>query len=134
VKHIKLFEDFVGESKTDSAYERIDSLPKGAIFDDAKRIGGIFDISKHSWSDVVNAFEKNQKNAKVKSINIKDIQITQPNIQSNKVKAMIEKFDKLPMINVVEFSDGLVIYDGHHRLLTAWALGETKIKFNLVKI
>jgi hypothetical protein len=47
---------------------------------------------------------------------------------------MIEKFDKLPMINVVEFSDGLVIYDGHHRLLTAWALGETKIKFNLVKI
>ncbi len=134
MKHIKLFEDFVGESKTDSAYERIDSLPKGAIFDDAKRIGGIFDISKHSWSDVVNAFEKNQKNAKVKSINIKDIQITQPNIQSNKVKAMIEKFDKLPMINVVEFSDGLVIYDGHHRLLTAWALGETKIKFNLVKI
>jgi hypothetical protein len=134
VKHIKLFEDFVGESKTDSAYERIDSLPKGAIFDDAKRIGGIFDISKHSWSDVVNAFEKNQKNAKVKSINIKDIQVTQPNIQSNKVKAMIEKFDKLPMINVVEFSDGLAIYDGHHRLLTAWALGETKIKVSLVKI
>ena len=134
MKHIKLFEDFVGESKTDSAYERIDSLPKGAIFDDAKRIGGIFDISKHSWSDVVNAFEKNQKNAKVKSINIKDIQVTQPNIQSNKVKAMIEKFDKLPMINVVEFSDGLAIYDGHHRLLTAWALGETKIKVSLVKI
>lgn len=134
MKHIKLFEDFVGESKFDSAYERIDSLPKGAIFDDAKRIGGIFDISKHSWSDVVNAFEKNQKNAKVKSINIKDIQITQPNIQSNKVKAMIEKFDKLPMINVVEFSDGLVIYDGHHRLLTAWALGETKIKVSLVKV
>lgn len=134
MKHIKLFEDFIGESKIDSAYERIDSLPKGVIFDDAKRIGGIFDISKHSWSDVVNAFEKNQKDAKVKSINIKDIQVTQPNIQSNKVKAMIEKFDKLPMINVVEFSDGLVIYDGHHRLLTAWALGETKIKVSLVKI
>ena len=134
MKHIKLFEDFVGESKTDSAYERIDSLPKGAIFDDAKRIGGIFDISKHSWSDVVNAFEKNQKNAKVKSINIKDIQITQPNIQSNKVKAMIDGFDKLPTINVVQFSDGLAIYDGHHRLLTAWSLGETKIKVNLVKI
>jgi hypothetical protein len=30
--------------------------------------------------------------------------------------------------------DGLVIYDGHHRLTTTWALGETKIKVNLVKI
>jgi hypothetical protein len=134
MKHIKLFEDFVGESKTDSAYERIDSLPKGSIFDDAKRIGGIFSISKHSWSDVVNTFEKNQKDAKIKSINIKDIQVTQPNIQSNKVKKMIQDFDKLEPINVVQFSDGLAIYDGHHRLLTAWALGETKLKVNLVKI
>jgi hypothetical protein len=35
---------------------------------------------------------------------------------------------------MVQFPDGLVIYDGHHRLLTAWALGETKIKANLVKL
>ena len=47
---------------------------------------------------------------------------------------MIEKFDKLPIINAVQFSDGISIYDGHHRLLTAWSIGETRIKVNLVKI
>lgn len=105
-----------------------------AIFDDSKRIDGIFNITKHSWSDVVNAFEKNEKDAKIKSVNVKDIQITQPNIQSNKVKKMISQDGKLKTINVVQFPDGLAIYDGHHRLTTAWALGETKIKVNLVKI
>lgn len=134
MKHIKLFEDFVGESKTDSAYERIDSLPKGTIFEDAKKIDGIFTKSKYSWSEVIEAFEKNQKNAKIQSINIKDIKITQPNIQGNKVKKMIQDFKKLEPINVVQFSNELAIYDGHHRLLTAWALGETKLKVNLVKI
>ena len=136
MKHIKIFEDFITESKKDidSACARIDGLPKGATFEDAKRIDGVFTKSKHTWSEVIETFEKNQRDAKVKLVNIKDIQITQPNIQSNKVKVMIEKFDKLPMINVVQFPDGLAIYDGHHRLLTAWALGETKIKVNLVKI
>jgi len=132
--HIKLYEAFILESKLDSAYERIDSLPKGSTFEDAKKIDGVFDKSKHSWSEVIEAFEKHQNEAKIKSINIKDIQITQPNIQSNKVKGMMTKFDKLPTINVVQFPDGFAIYDGHHRLLTAWALGETKIKVNLVKI
>jgi hypothetical protein len=136
VKHIKIFEDFITESRKDIdlAIARIDDLPKGSTFEDAKRIESIFTKSKHTWSEVIETFEKNQKDAKVKSVNIKDIQITQPNIQSNKVKAMIEKFDKLPMINAVQFPDGLAIYDGHHRLLTAWAIGETKIKVNLVKI
>lgn len=109
-------------------------MPKGAIFDDAKRIDDIFNVTKHSWSDVVNAFEQNEKSAKIKQVNIKDIQITQRNIQSNKVKAMINGTDKLKLINVVEFSDGLAIYDGHHRLTTVWALGETKLKVNLVKL
>ncbi len=135
MKHIKLYEEFTNEAKDiDSAIERIDSLPKGSTFEDAKRIDGIFNKSKHTWSEVIEAFEKNQSDAKSKTINIKEIQITQPNIQSNKIKAMIENFDKLPAINVVQFPDGLAIYDGHHRLLTAWALGETKIKVNLVKI
>ncbi len=136
MKHIKIFEDFITESRKDIdlAIARIDDLPKGSTFEDAKRIESIFTKSKHTWSEVIETFEKNQKDAKVKSVNIKDIQITQPNIQSNKVKAMIEKFDKLPMINAVQFPDGLAIYDGHHRLLTAWAIGETKIKVNLVKI
>lgn len=134
MKKVKLFEGFVNEAKNiDSAIDRIDSLPKGATFEDAKRIDGIFDRSKHTWSEVIETFEKNQKDAKIKSVNVKDIQITQPNIQSNKVKNMIQDFSKLEPINVVQFSDGMAIYDGHHRLLTTWALGETKLKVNLLK-
>lgn len=134
MKHIKLYEEFVNESKdVDSAMSRIDSLPKGSTFEDAKKIDGIFDRSKYSWSEVIETFEKHQKDAKIKSINIKDVKITQPNIQSNKVKAMLQDFDKLPPINMVQFKDELAIYDGHHRLITAWALGETKIKINLIK-
>jgi hypothetical protein len=135
MKHIKLYEDFVNEAKdVESAVAKIDSLPTGAIFDDAKKIDGIFTMTKHAWSDVINAYEQNKKDGKMKSVNVKDIQITQRNIQSNKVKEMINRDGKLKTINVVQFPDGLVIYDGHHRLTTTWALGETKIKVNLVKI
>lgn len=135
MKHVKLFEDFVNEAKdVESAVAKIDSLPTGAIFDDAKKIDGIFNMTKHSWSDVINAYEQNKKDGKMKSVNVKDIQITQRNIQSNKVKEMINRDGKLKTINVVQFPDGLAIYDGHHRLTTTWALGETKIKVNLVKI
>ena len=135
MKHITSFEEFIVEAKSvDSAYEKIEGLPKGTLFDDAKRIDGIFAKSKYSWSEVIEAFEKNQKEAKPKFVNIKDIKITQPNVQGNKVRGMIQNSDKLKPINVVQFSDELAIYDGHHRLLTDWALGKTRIKVNLVKI
>lgn len=134
MKFVQLFEQFINESKVEVANQKIDDLPKGATFEDAKKIDGVFDKSKHTWSEVIEAFESNQKDAKVKSVNVKDIQITQPNIQANKVKRMIAEPGKLPIINAVQFSDGISIYDGHHRLITAWALGETKIKVNLVKI
>lgn len=134
MKFVRLFEQFINESKVEVANQKIDDLPKGATFEDAKKIDGVFDKSKHTWSEVIEAFESNQKDAKVKSVNVKDIQITQPNIQANKVKRMIVEPGKLPIINAVQFSDGISIYDGHHRLMTTWALGETKIKVNLVKI
>ena len=67
MKPLKIFEDFINEAKdVESAVAKIDGLPKGAIFDDAKRIDDIFDITKHSWSDVVNAFEKKEQDAKKK--------------------------------------------------------------------
>jgi uncharacterized ParB-like nuclease family protein len=48
---------------------------------------------------------------------------------------MIDDIDKVPPINVVQFKNGeKAIYDGHHRLMANWALGETKIKVNLVKL
>jgi hypothetical protein len=47
---------------------------------------------------------------------------------------MIYRKGPLKTINVIEFPEGMVIYDGHHRLTTAWALGETKLKVNYIKL
>jgi hypothetical protein len=48
---------------------------------------------------------------------------------------MMTDLNELPIINVIEFPDGeKVIYDGHHRLVANWALGNPKIKVNLVKV
>jgi hypothetical protein len=119
----------------ESANTKIEDLPKGKIFDDAKRIEGVFKKSKRTWHEVIGAFETNKNSAKPATINVKDIHITQPNIQSNKVKGMLNSIDKLDPINVVEFENGeYAIYDGHHRLLAHWALDEKKIKVNLVKL
>jgi nicotinamide mononucleotide adenylyltransferase len=123
------------KSNLKSISQKIDSLPQGKLFDDAKNIESIFNKSKHSWNETIESFEKNKDKGKEQYVNINDIHITQPNIQSNKVKNMIKNIDKLPVINVVEFPDGeKVIYDGHHRLIANWALGNEKIKANLVKI
>ena len=127
--------DLLKENILDVANQRIDALPKGKLFDNAKNIEKIFDKSRHSWSETTEAFETNKSESKLQSVNIADIYITQPNIQSNKVKKMIVGIDKLPIINAVKFPDGeIVIYDGHHRLIANWALGKTRIKLNLVSI
>lgn len=134
MKHIKLYEEFVNESKdVDLAMSRIDSLPRGSTFEDAKRIDGVFKKSKHAWSEVIETFEKHESDAVESTIPVKDIRITQPNIQVNKVEKMLNAKD-LPLINVVKFKDDYAIYDGHHRLMAAWALGEAKIKVNLVTV
>jgi hypothetical protein len=115
--------------------QKIDQLPQGKLFNDSKNIEGIFKKSSHSWSEVIELFEKNKNKSKPEIIDIKDIHITQPNIQSNKVKNMLDKVNNLSYINVVEFEDGeKVIYDAHHRLVANWALGNNRIKVNLVKV
>ena len=136
MKHLKPFELFINEAKvnTQVAMDKVNSLPKGKMFDDARKIDTVFKRSSHTWSEVIETFEKNQSDASIKTVNIKDIQITQPNIQAHKIENMLKDFGKLPLINVVEFPDGLAIYDGHHRLIVAWAMGEKKIKVNLVKV
>jgi CRISPR/Cas system CSM-associated protein Csm4 (group 5 of RAMP superfamily) len=135
MKPIRLFEEFINESqKQEAALQKVEALPKGSIFDDAKRIDSIFKINNRSWSEVVQAWEENEKSAKSKTINPKDVQITQRNIQLSKVEEMIRRKGPLKTINVIEFPEGMVIYDGHHRLLTAWALEETKLRVNYVKV
>ena len=126
-----------GKEKKDIelAYRQIDDLPKGSTFDDAKRINNIFKKSQYTWSQVIEAFEAHRNEAKLQYMDIKDIHITQPNIQANKVKRMVDNFDKLDPINVVHFKNGeYAIYDGHHRLSAAWALGKKKIKINLIHL
>lgn len=80
MKHVKPFEQFISESNIDSVSVRIDGLPKGSMFEDSKKINNIFTKSKYSWSEVIENFERNQTNAKTKTISIRDIKITQPNI------------------------------------------------------
>ena len=119
---------------TDLAYQKIDELPNGKLFNDAKNIEGIFKMSQHSWNEVIVTYEKYEEQHHIKYVNISDIHITQPNIQSNKVKNLLDNIDKLPRINAVQFEDGeIAIYDGHHRLVANWAVGTTQIKVNLVR-
>ena len=138
MKHILGFEDFLNESNQnlEAAYKKVNDLPKGKIFDDAKVINGVFKKSKHDWNEVIVTYEKNEEQHHIVTINVKDIHITQPNIQANKVNGMItDSITKLPRLNAVQFKDGeIAIYDGHHRLTAYWALGENKIKVNLVKL
>lgn len=121
--------------KTQQAESKINNLPNGKIFDDAKRIDGIFSKSNHSWSEVIEAYENNKHNSVGRNINISNIKITQPNIQAKKVNKMLGSIDELPKINVVRFENGeLAIFDGHHRLMANWATGRTDIKVNMVKL
>ena len=134
-KTVILFEQFLNESqKEEAAIQKVMALPKGSLFDDAKRIDGIFKLNNRPWSEIVQIWEQNESKAKPKTINPNEIQITQRNVQSNKVKEMIFRDTKVKTINVIQFPEGPVIYDGHHRLTKAWALGETKLKVNYIKL
>jgi hypothetical protein len=135
IKLSDLLKEIKPSTKIKNAYAQIDNLPKGKVFDDAKNIQGVFNISQYSWSEVIENFEKNKEQSIQQSINISDISITQPNIQSNKAKQIITNIDKTPVINVVQFPNGeKVIYDGHHRLIANWALGKKSIIVNLVTL
>jgi hypothetical protein len=137
MKHLHTFESFLNESvkNVELAHAKIEDLPKGKLFDDAKNIESVFKKSKYSWNDVIVAYEKHEDEHHIVNVNVSDIYITQPNIQADKVKAMIPNINKTPRINVVQFSNGeKAIYDGHHRLIAHWALGEKSIKVNLVKL
>ena len=123
------------DSSINLAYQKIDNLPIGKMFEDSKNIEGIFKKSQHSWNDVIVTYEKHEEQHHIKYVNISDIHITQPNVQANKVKKLLDSIDTLPRINVVQFEDGeMAIYDGHHRLIANWALGNTQIKVNLVRL
>ena len=119
----------------DLSYQKIDELPNGKLFDDAKNIEGIFKMSKHDWNEVIVTYEKYEEQHHIKYVNISDIHITQPNVQANKVKNLLDNIATLPRINAVQFEDGeIAIYDGHHRLVANWAIGNTQIKVNLVRL
>lgn len=126
------FNEFIVESTQNKAHQLIDALPKGSTFEDAKRIDSVFKRSTRSWSEAIETYERLQRSAKPEMVNLKDIRITQPNIQSGKVKRMIDEKD-LPIINAVQFPDETVIFDGHHRLMAAWSIGLKKVKMNVVR-
>lgn len=111
------------------ASDRVDNLPQGALFDDAKSITSIFPRSKHTYSEALELFEGNKEKGIEKVIALNKIKITQPNIRANNVKNMIKSPNNLPIVNVVKFDSGeIVVFDGHHRLVSHWALGRKNMK------
>lgn len=126
--------DLLRENLTDTANKKIDYLPQGKLFPDAKRIDGVFKRSSRSWSEVIEALEQNKESGEKTAVNTNDVHITQPNVQSRKVKEMIENPKEIKTIDVVQFPDGeMVIPDGHHSLTANWALGKESIEVNLIK-
>lgn len=118
-----------------NAQQKLEALPKGNLFNDAKSIKGVFDSSDYTWSQAIEAFEKHKHQAKIISIPIDSIKITQPNIQLHKTLDIIPNLSKTPTINAVKFDiDNTVIFDGHHRLIANWALGNSSVKVNLVDL
>lgn len=131
MKYIKL-KTLLAES---NAEQKLQALPKGQIFDDAKSIKTLFDSSPYTWSQTIEAYEKHATKAKEVTIPINTIHITQPNIQLHKVLDIMANIDSTPIINAVKFPDDTIsIFDGHHRLVSNWALGKTNIKVNLVDL
>jgi hypothetical protein len=135
IKLIDLLKEELSNKTIEISNKKIDELPSGKIFSDSKNIQGIFNTSQYSWSEVIEKFEKIKKQGKLEDVDIMSIHITQPNIQSNKVKHLIKNINNLPYINIIQFKNGeKVIYDGHHRLVANWALGKKLIKAYLVKL
>lgn len=130
------FKDFLNESNSiESAQDKLDSLPKGKIFDDAVDISSIFKKSNKSHNEVLVDYETGEGdgNAVTTEVKISDIQITQPNITKNKVLRFLKDVNKLPHIPVVKYGRQIVTFDGHHRLVTAWVAGHKTIKVSMVK-
>ena len=63
---VDLFENKNDSLRSKEEAEKIlDDLPKGTIFDDAKRIETIFKKSNHSWSEVRETLDKNKDSGKI---------------------------------------------------------------------
>jgi len=118
-----------------SAEQELQALPKGTIFNDAKSIKDTFETSPYTWSETIEAYEKNKSKAKTVSVPLNSIKITQPNIQLHKVLNMLANLDKTPIIGAVKFDNNTIsIFDGHHRLMANWALNNSSIQVNLVDL
>jgi hypothetical protein len=112
MKYIKL-KALIQES---NAQQKLEALPKGKLFNDAKSIKGVFDSSSYTWSQAIEAFETNSTKAKIISIPIDSIKITQPNIQLNKVLDIILKL--INMLSVIlNFSNLLVFLNLYYYIL-----------------
>lgn len=128
---MKTFKEFISES----AQGKLDSLPKGKIFDDAVNITGIFKKTNKSHNEVLVDYESGEDDGEVVTTEVKisDIQITQPNVTKNKVLRFLNDVNKLPPIPAVKYGRHIVIFDGHHRLIANWLAGRKTVKVSMVE-
>jgi len=68
MKHLHTFEEFLNESNksVEMADAKIDKLPAGKLFDDAKNIEKVFKKSKYSWNDVIVTYEQYEEQHHIK--------------------------------------------------------------------
>lgn len=109
-------------------------LPRGAIFDDAKNLTGVFPRSSRTYHDIVFDFEQGKDGGQsaVVDVALDDISITQPNITQTKVERFMKDIGSLPPIKAVVYDDELVVFDGHHRLAAAYFAGADTIPIDTV--
>jgi hypothetical protein len=110
-------------------FKDLDDFPKGEIFDDAIDISVVFKKSLIPHNKVLTDFETNENNAKIKKINIKDIEITQKFVRKNKVKGISNRYKYIPG---VKYGNKIVIPDGHHRLTYEYLRGSKFINIKTV--
>ena len=123
------------------ANEKIDSLPVFQHSRNLKSIFGTFTMSGRAPREFIDGFEEAKAQGKLMTrgykantyIDVMDIHLTQLFVNEDIIKSMFDKLDKLPPINVVQFTNGeIVAFDGHHRIVANWALGKKKIKVNII--
>ncbi len=127
---------------TETVYEQIipsekleifKSLPLNkTFFEDSRDITKIFYKSKKIYNEVLYQYEQNEDSAKIKLVNIKDIEITQPFVREGLVLKMIQNIKNLPPIPAVKYGNKLVIFDGHHRLTAYWLMNKKQVKVSEV--
>lgn len=151
MKHVKLFEQFTNESKdVDSAMSRIDGLPKGSIFEDAKKNESVsfnnkstgrddWDADLKKSGDEFTQFEVEMSPDEF----LKRVRADRFTQDSQKIEQYAQQFKRgakgvpIPTMwfnDKFQYEKGLApgFHDGSHRVLALKQIGVKKIPVKII--